>query len=326
MAASAKREAGMIFLKEQNMIVEEAVGTRLFDEQPRREPSDITEADFDDVRYKVLVKGDATNYISVHISLGAVGAKIKKEYYGPEVMARVYGPLEVAAEPGFDFAVGFDLDAVAPADKEPLLRKVAAMRKHLLGAPVYKALQGIKDGNGGSLPLMVLETRAKEGMFVKPGNDRCTIVFAFAFPDETDNAVARVMLQQFAKEGPKVNGAPPCSYAEAKNPPMEIRELPKVGSFTDGCGFMSFVVFASHISTPAKMDKVIGMLTSFRNYLLYHIKASKTYLHMRMRKKVNGWLQVLNKSHHEKTEKEAKTAGGKTFKRAGVAVIAASGK
>jgi hypothetical protein len=51
---------------------------------------------------------------------------------------------------------------------------------------------------------MCLETRSAEALFVKPGNDRCTVVFALNFPDETDNAIARVMLQQFAKESSKV--------------------------------------------------------------------------------------------------------------------------
>lgn len=78
------------------------------------------------------------------------------------------------------------------------------MRRHLLGAPIIKALQGVKAGTGGGLPFMGLETRPTEALFVKPGNDRCTIVFALNFPDETDNAIARVMLQQFAKESSKV--------------------------------------------------------------------------------------------------------------------------
>jgi len=163
-----------------------------------------------------------------------------------------------------------------------------------------------------------MELKNKEAIFIKPGNDRCTVVYAVNFPDETDNAIARVMLQQFAKESSKVNGAPPCQYNEARNPPMEIRDDPKVALYGDGCGFVSFVVFASHLGPkPEKFDKAATMLCTFRNYLHYHIKASKTYLHMRMRGKVKNWLQVLNRSHHEKGEKEAKTASGKTFKRTG---------
>ena len=38
-------------------------------------------------------------------------------------------------------------------------------------------------------------------------------------------------------------------------------------------------------------------------------------LHMRMRKKVNGWLQVLNRAFMPAEEKEKKTSSGKTFTR-----------
>ena len=56
----------------------------------------------------------------------------------------------------------------------------------------------------GALKPMVMELKNKEAIFIKPGNDRCTVVFAVNFPDVTDNAIARVMLQQFAKESSKV--------------------------------------------------------------------------------------------------------------------------
>ena len=64
--------------------------------------------------------------------------------------------------------------------------------------------------------------------------------------------------------------------------------------------------------------RAVALLSQFRVYLHYHIKASKTYLHMRMRKRVNNWLQILNRAMPEsKDESKAgqKTASGKTFKR-----------
>lgn len=296
------------------MIVEEAIGTRLFDDPPKREPCDVCVSDFDGVNFKVHVAPEKTNFVTVHISLGAMGPKLKKELYASEALEKVYGSMVMEADKGYDFAVGFDLDTVKPDERDAVLKKVSCLRRHILAAPIMKALDGVKAGNGASLPFMMLELRSKECMFIKTGNDRCTIVFAFNFPEETDNALARVMLQQFAKESAKVNGSPPCSFSEAKNPPLEIRDQ-KIDVYTNGCGFVSFVIFASHINQPAKYEKAITMLATFRNYLHYHIKASKTYLHMRMRKKVAGWLQVLNRSHHEKDAKEAKTASGKTFKR-----------
>lgn len=81
----------------------------------------------------------------------------------------------------------------------------------------------------------------------------------------------------------------------------------------DGAGFISFALEQRHVKGKAK-DKAITLLTGFRNYLHYHIKCSKTYLHMRMRKRVAGWLQVLNRAVPV-IESEKKTASGKTFSR-----------
>lgn len=298
------------------MIVEEAIGTRLFDEPPKREPCEITVADFDNVKLKVFVAPDRPEYVTVHISMGPIGERLKTDLYGAEILEEIYPGMSVTPDDGYHFAIGFDLDS-PPMEKERLLRNVSCLRRNVLAAPITKALRGCADGTGGALPFMAIETRANEGLFIKPGNDRCVIVYAVDFTDETDKALARVMLQQFAKESGKINGAPPCAYAEAKNPPMEVAADPGVacGKFANGVGFLSFVVFQAHLKTPEKFGKSATMLTTFRNYLHYHIKASKTYLHMRMRKKVQGWLQILNRSHHEQ-EKEAKTASGKTFKRA----------
>lgn len=65
-----------------------------------------------------------------------------------------------------------------------------------------------------------------------------------------------------------------------------------------------------------RLESCVTLLAGFRNYLHYHIKATKTYMHMRMRKRVVGLLQVLNRAVPEAEEKAKKTAQGKTFVRA----------
>ena len=52
------------------------------------------------------------------------------------------------------------------------------MRRHAMGAPFTKALEGVKAGTGASLPPMVLPYRAKEATFIKPGNDRWAHFFS----------------------------------------------------------------------------------------------------------------------------------------------------
>ena len=59
--------------------------------------------------------------------------------------------------------------------------------------------------------------------------------------------------------------------------------------------YISFVLFSKHWKGPMA-EKSVSALCMFRNYLHYHIKASKAFMHMRMRKRADDLLQVLNRA------------------------------
>ena len=90
------------------------------------------------------------------------------------------------------------------------------------------------------------------------------------------------------------------------------------------------VLFPRHL-TPQRMVDVISHIQTFRDYFHYHIKASKAYIHSRMRKRTADFLQgmlskftrkkrimlttlVLRRARPENEERERKTASGRTFK------------
>jgi len=52
----------------------------------------------------------------------------------------------------------------------------------------------------------------------------------------------------------------------------------------------SAVLFPRHL-TPQRMAEVISHIQTFRDYFHYHIKASKAYIHSRMRKRTADFLQ-----------------------------------
>jgi actin related protein 2/3 complex subunit 2 len=79
----------------------------------------------------------------------------------------------------------------------------------------------------------------------------------------------------------------------------------------DMCGFVSLSLEKRHVQG-SNMQTTLDQLTAFRQYLHYHIKASKTYLHMRMRKRMESWMKVLKRAMPE-VETTKKTAAGKTF-------------
>lgn len=97
-------------------------------------------------------------------------------------------------------------------------------------------------------------------------------------------------------------------------PPREIASLCQESTLI--VGYVSFTVFDAHVKTPEKLAKTVDLLVGFRNYLHFHIKAAKTNLHMRMRRKVNAWIQIVNRAiMTSEKPREMKTSSGKTFTR-----------
>lgn len=74
------------------------------------------------------------------------------------------------------------------------------------------------------------------------------------------------------------------------------------------------VLFPRHFTNPETQARTITQIQLFRDYLHYHIKCSKAYMHSRMRARVAEFLKVLNRAKPEE-EKERKTASGRTFTR-----------
>ena len=89
----------------------------------------------------------------------------------------------------------------------------------------------------------------------------------------------QVFLQEFVDVRRNVKTAPSVSYS-AKEKPGELKDIDVQESETTG--FVTFVLFKQHLEKRNR-DKSIGNVIKFRNYLLYHIKCSKAYMHTRMR-------------------------------------------
>ena len=67
------------------------------------------------------------------------------------------------------------------------------------------------------------------------------------------------------------------------------------------------VLFPRHFS-PQTREETISRIQLFRDYLHYHIKCSKAYMHSRMRHRASEFLKILNRARPEPVgEKERKT-------------------
>eukprot|EP01126_Amoeba_proteus_P067276 TRINITY_DN98_c0_g1_i6.p1 TRINITY_DN98_c0_g1~~TRINITY_DN98_c0_g1_i6.p1 ORF type:complete len:150 (-),score=12.96 TRINITY_DN98_c0_g1_i6:166-615(-) len=146
-------------------------------------------------------------------------------------------------------------------------------------------------------------------MWVKQDDtERVTVIFSVDFTDPDDVVFGRVFLNEIKKP---VSGAPTVDFV-VKTPPLELKGVTNLPQGSN-VSYITFVIFKRHWTPAHKIQSCAFTLSSFRNYLHYHIKCCKSLLHTRMRLRVETLLQVLNRAKLQDVPVEKKTATGRTF-------------
>ncbi|KAG7386741.1 Actin- protein 2/3 complex subunit 2 [Phytophthora pseudosyringae] len=312
----------MLFLESENKIIKEVLEGRLGENAPRPvQALEIRLCDFDDVQYDMSI---VDNLLTVSMAyppyktLEGLGAK--------QMFAVTYPEFQlVAPKTGFDFSLQLEVVVQSKAtdmfcclrfDAADFIERVSVLKRNILGAPFEQCFEALQNGNASTLGAVQIPYRRNETIYVLPQADRIVIVYSVCFEDKTDQAIARVFLQEFVDTRRTVNNAPPVAFG--KDPPLELRGAPGLRNSPDLVGYLSLAIFPTHVDTTEKRIKASTLVQGLRNYLHYHIKASKTYLHIRMRKRVDLLLQVLNRARPEKDQSKTqkKTITGRTFARA----------
>ncbi|CRK41021.1 hypothetical protein BN1708_008421 [Verticillium longisporum] len=284
----------MLLLDYQNVLIQSVLTERFSGAPPAH--IDQTVSDFDGVIYHISTPETKTQILlSVHIRC----FKDLVQYGAEQVLQREYEQFVVAPEAGYDFSVLIDLEKL-PAEQE-------ASKYTSEDAP-----QGVKEGGA----IKAIHYREEEAIYIKASHDRVTVIFSTIFREETDRVFGKVFIQEFVDARRRaIQNAPQVLFRN--DPPLELQGVPGVKDSGSGeIGYVTFVLFPRHL-TQQRMPEVISHIQTFRDYFHYHIKASKAYIHSRMRKRTADFLQVLRRARPDAEEKERKTASGRTFKVSG---------
>uniref|UniRef100_A0A665W757 Arp2/3 complex 34 kDa subunit n=1 Tax=Echeneis naucrates TaxID=173247 RepID=A0A665W757_ECHNA len=285
----------MILLEINNRIIEETL-TLKFDAASngtKPEAVDVTFADFDGVLY--------------HIS-NPNGDKTK-------VMVKVVADFCVEPSsllfflPGYNVSLLYDLDAL-PANKDEAVHQAGMLKRNCFASVFEKYFKFQEEGKEGE-SRAVVHYRDDESMYVEAKKDRVTVVFSTVFKDDDDVIIGKVFMQEF-KEGRRASHTAPQVLFSHREPPLELKDTD--AAVGDNIGYITFVLFPRHTNANAR-DNTINLIHTFRDYLHYHIKCSKAYIHTRMRAKTSDFLKVLNRARPDAEKKEMKTISGKTFSR-----------
>ncbi|KAI0393519.1 Arp2/3 complex [Xylariaceae sp. FL0594] len=322
----------MLLLDYQNVLIESVLKERFSGAPPAE--IDQTVSDFDGVTFHVSTPETGKpgkEYTQILVSLKIKCYDELVQYGAEDVLQREYGQYIVPKENGYNFSVLVDLENL-PAEKEArdeLISKISLLKRNAMAAPFERAYaehyklkeaasrytteeapQGVKEGGD----LMAIHYREQEAIYLKASHDRVTVIFSTRFRDETDRVFGKVFIQEFVDARRRaIQNAPQVLFRN--DPPLELLGVSGLGRAraSKDVGYVTFVLFPRHL-TPQRMADVISHIQTFRDYFHYHIKASKAYIHTRMRRRTADFLQVLRRARPENEEKEKKTASGRTFR------------
>jgi len=300
----------MILLEINNRVLEEQLVQRFQNVVAGNKPDtvDVTLSDFDGVLYHISNPGGDKMKIQISISL-----KFYQElqsHGADDLIREIYGPLLAdTPEAGYSVSVQLDLENVSPTWEDDV-KKVGLLKRNCF-ASVFAKYFDLQAAGDLSADRAVIHYRDDETLYVKAGADRVTVIFSTVFKGEDDIILGRVFLQEFNEGKRRYPQAPQILFSH-KEPPAELEGTD--AAVGDNIGYITFVLFPRHTSKD-KRDNTIDLIHTLRNYLHYHIKCSKAYIHSRMRAKTTDFLKVLNRARPESKKTEKKTITGKTFVR-----------
>lgn len=302
----------MILLEAHNVIIQSTLAEKII------KPSslDVQFVDYDGVRFHLSTPERKTLLL---LSMN-IRCWLELTRYGVnEVLNREYGALVRAeAEPEYNVSLEIDLDQVPPEGdaRDSFIMSVALFKRNALAAPFERAFKAQKASEALGVTqgdLMQISYRDEEAMYIQASQDRVTVIFSTIFREDTDRIFGKVFLQEFvdARRQPSIQNAPQVLYS-SRDPPLEIRHLSGLKNSEDA-GYVTFVLFPRHFDTHTTASATISHIHLFRDYLHYHIKCSKAYMHSRMRHRVTEFQKVLNRAKTEAAITERKTASGRTL-------------
>ncbi|PPQ69469.1 hypothetical protein CVT24_001485 [Panaeolus cyanescens] len=301
----------MILLESHNYIIQ----TTILEKLQKPGSLDVVFVDFDNVRFHLSTPQKKTLLV---LSMNIRCWDELVQYGALDVLKREYGSLVAGyVEPEYNVSLEIDLEQ-APTDaesREAFATSLSLLKRNALAAPFELGFTTQKqlENSSGQGDLMQIHYRDEEAMYIQAAPDRVTVIFSTVFQEETDRIFGKVFLQEFvdARRQPSIQNAPQVLYS-SRDPPLEIRHVPGLRNSED-IGYVTFVLFPRHFGNPSVASATISHIQLFRDYLHYHIKCSKAYMHSRMRHRVSEFQKVLNRAKTEVATTERKTASGRTM-------------
>ncbi|KAK9931242.1 hypothetical protein M0R45_018528 [Rubus argutus] len=209
------------------------------------------------------------------------------------------------AKEGYQLTLRLDFSKL-PSGKDTLkvIAEISAVQAIILSSRLKEMLMNVDshDTFQGMYKPIKLVYRPSEPFFIVRQPQKFIAVFPIHFKDKPDVIIATTFFQELMDVGSseKWAKAPPCCWSPI--PPPELRgELFEDLSTTGG--FVSFEISSWHVKGK-KLDKTVWSLLNFYAYVKFHVKSTRSFIQRRMRKRLEGLVELLHKRNIKEVEVE----------------------
>ncbi|XP_024192423.1 actin-related protein 2/3 complex subunit 2B isoform X2 [Rosa chinensis] len=222
------------------------------------------------------------------------------------------------AKEGYQLTLRLDF-AKLPNGKDSLkvIAEISAVQARILSSRLKEILMNVnsQDSYQGMYKPIKLVYRPSEPFFIIIQPQKIIAVFPIHFTDKPDVIIATTFFQELMDVGSseKWAKAPPCCWSPI--PPPGLRgELFEDLSTTGG--FVSFEISPRHVKGK-KLDKTVWSLLNFYAYVKFHVKSTRSFIQRRMRKRLEGLVELLHKRNIKVEDEEEEKRRHKIQENAG---------
>lgn len=244
-------------------------------------------------------------YISCANELNENGAE--------EVFEKIYGSYKIEPQAKYSYAIKFNLSKMEKEEREKMITSAARMKAYILGAPIINVAEMVSNKSNFAPFEIPFRSTTCESYFITPTQQGAACTFSIRFSDPGDKVIAGVFFQELAAARTRVKNAPIVTYSN--DPPADLSAF-NLPSKTDNKDMYAYVTLSLQTAqlSERKREDISFYLPMFRDYLHYHIKCAKAFLHQKMRARTNMMLKILDAAKPEPKQKVRRTITGKIMK------------
>ncbi|OAF69816.1 Arp2/3 complex subunit [Intoshia linei] len=261
--------------------------------------------DFDGTVYHVFNTPNSKSSLTISLSLKYF-AKLKKENLLDHFFS-IYKEYETSTESGYDYTVCMDFAKISNSQIEKVQCDMMNIKKNCFASFFYKYFDSV---GKSSLKPIIIDYRDSECLYISSSNDRVTVIFSTLFKDPDDIILSAIFMEEFKDERRKYQQAPQILFSQ-KEPPVELKS--HGFTKTNDRFYITFILFERHMNKDFR-ENTINLLSTFREFIHYHIKMLKSKLNERTRMKASEFQKILDRAKNEKKNVIKKTIAGKTFR------------